>query len=474
MKSIRIKTTALTLVGFLLALLAISSLSSLWNQQRVISATNRIINNSLPVIYRVGSALSTVKDLRGKMRAHIVSDLAAEKGKGDQEIAVLSRQLDLEIDSMGKYLTEPEDLSRLSAARTKSQAFLEVWKSKVQPLSRVDGQKSEAMAAFLSTGMSAFKTANDAFESLNKSQKAAADAQAANAEAIGSQSELFTWAFLGVAAIGGLLLSYLLISRLLRSLNGALAKLQAGSIQLDTLAEGLSGSSRMLSDGAAQQMASIEETSAATTELLGTSQKNSSTTQEAADKIRSLAKQLEETGSAVGSAGNSMSKTRELTQKMAHIVKAIDEIAFQTNLLALNAAVEAARAGESGQGFAVVADEVRALAMRSAQAAKDTADLIQDAHKSAQEGTSNAERAVRDFHELNATTGAYTGMVEEIQYASGEQTRAVQSMSEALHKIEFLAQKTASEATQTSNSAESLQSEAVLLRQVVETLSAMA
>jgi methyl-accepting chemotaxis protein len=190
--------------------------------------------------------------------------------------------------------------------------------------------------------------------------------------------------------------------------------------------------------------------------------------------MQTLAKQLESAGSAVSSAGDSMSKTRDLTNKMAHIVKAIDEIAFQTNLLALNAAVEAARAGESGQGFAVVADEVRALAMRSAQAARDTADLIEDAHKSTQDGTANTDRAVHDFQGLHATTGAYTRMVEEIRYPSGEQTRAVQSMSEALHRIEELAQNTAAEASQTSNSAESLQTEAVRLHQVVETLTAMA
>jgi methyl-accepting chemotaxis protein len=253
-----------------------------------------------------------------------------------------------------------------------------------------------------------------------------------------------------------------------------MSRLHAGSIQLDTLAEGLSGSSRKLLDGASQQMATIEETSAATTELLGTSQKNSSTTQEAAEKIHSLVQRLDSAGKAVKSAGDSMLKTRSLTDKMAHIVKTIDEIAFQTNLLALNAAVEAARACESGQGFAVVADEVRALALRSAQAARDTADLIQDAHKSTQEGTKNTQRAVGDFQGLHVTTSACTSLVEEIRYASGEQTRAVQSMSEALHRIESLAQKTASEASESSNSAESLQSEAVPLRQVVQTLSAMA
>jgi hypothetical protein len=166
MRILRIKTTAITLVGFFLGLLASSSLAAIWNQRRMISATKRITNNSLPVIYGVVSALSTIKDLRGKMHAHIVSDSSSDKDKGDVEIAALARQLDLGIDWIGNYLTDPEGFSLCTSARTKSQVFLEVWNSKVQPLSRADGQKAVGMAAFLDGGMAAFKSANDAFESL--------------------------------------------------------------------------------------------------------------------------------------------------------------------------------------------------------------------------------------------------------------------------------------------------------------------
>lgn len=474
MRIIRIKTTALMLVGFFLGLLALSSLAALWNQKRMISASSRITTNSLPVIYGVGRALSTVKDIRGKMRAHIVSESASEKAQGQRELEALAARLDAEFNSMEQYLNESDAHSRWVASRSRCQTFVEIWKSKVLPISQAEGQKKEAMAAFLDQGMAAFKSANEALESLNQFQKVGVDADAANAQAISRQSALFTWIFLAVAAVGGGLLSAWLISTLLQNLNGALARLQTASIQLDTLAEGLSGSSRMLSDGACQQMASIEETSAVAVELLGTSTKNSSTTQAASEQMRTLVKQLHGADDAVSSAGGSMTVTRGLTKKMAHIVKAIDEIAFQTNILALNAAVEAARAGESGQGFAVVADEVRALAMRSAQAAKETSELISDAGKSTEAGAANTERAVRSFQELHSIAGSYTGMVEEILAASDEQARAVHSMSDALHHIENLTQKTAAEASHTSTSAESLQSEAVSLRKVVDTLSALA
>ncbi|HXT68879.1 MAG TPA: methyl-accepting chemotaxis protein, partial [Vicinamibacterales bacterium] len=139
----------------------------------------------------------------------------------------------------------------------------------------------------------------------------------------------------------------------------------------------VSTSSQSLSQGATEQAASLEETSASMEEMASMTRKNAENSQTAAGLMADVDTQVRNSNGALGDMVTSMSAIEESSQQVAKIIKTIDEIAFQTNILALNAAVEAARAGEAGMGFAVVADEVRNLAQRSAQAAKDTAGLIE-------------------------------------------------------------------------------------------------
>ena len=128
----------------------------------------------------------------------------------------------------------------------------------------------------------------------------------------------------------------------------------------------------MLSRGATEQAASLEETSASMEEMASMTRRNAENAAQATRLVSDVAQQVTESNGALGEMVMSMAAIKESSNKVAKIIKTIDEIAFQTNILALNAAVEAARAGEAGMGFAVVADEVRSLAQRSAQAAGDT------------------------------------------------------------------------------------------------------
>jgi methyl-accepting chemotaxis protein/methyl-accepting chemotaxis protein-1 (serine sensor receptor) len=159
--------------------------------------------------------------------------------------------------------------------------------------------------------------------------------------------------------------------------------------------------------------------------------------------------------------------------KISKIIKTIDEIAFQTNILALNAAVEAARAGEAGMGFAVVADEVRNLAQRCAQAARDTAALIEESIGKSSDGKVKVDRVAAAIREITGEFGKVKTLVDEVNHGSQEQTRGIEQVARAVTQMEQLTQTTAASAEESAAAAEELTAQSQTLKSVVERLAAM-
>jgi methyl-accepting chemotaxis protein len=148
----------------------------------------------------------------------------------------------------------------------------------------------------------------------------------------------------------------------------------------------------------------------------------------------------------------------------------IDEIAFQTNILALNAAVEAARAGEAGMGFAVVADEVRNLAHRSAQAAKDTASLIEDSISRSGEGGIKLDQVSHSIQEITDSSTRVKALIDEIAVGSDEQTRGIQRIATAVSQMQHITQRNAASAEESASAGEELAAQAQCLYSIVERL----
>src|SRR5262245_17564213 len=155
-----------------------------------------------------------------------------------------------------------------------------------------------------------------------------------------------------------------------------------------------------------------------------------------------------------------MTAIRESRKKVAKIIKVIDEIAFHTNILALNAAVEAARAGEAGMGFAVVAGEVRNLAQRSAQAAKDTASLLEESIARSQEGAGRVEEVALAIASITENVARVKGMVEEVRQASGQQAQGIDQVTQAIAQMESVTQTTAATAEESAAASEELNAQA--------------
>jgi methyl-accepting chemotaxis protein/methyl-accepting chemotaxis protein-1 (serine sensor receptor) len=166
----------------------------------------------------------------------------------------------------------------------------------------------------------------------------------------------------------------------------------------------------------------------------------------------------------------SMSAIQDSSQKVSKIIKTIDEIAFQTNILALNAAVEAARAGEAGMGFAVVADEVRNLAQRSAQAAKDTAALIEESIVKTQAGATKVEQVSGAIAGITESVEKVKGLVDEVSIASRQQAQGIDQVSQAIAQMEKVTQTTAATAEESAAASEELNAQAEQTMGIIEGL----
>ena len=169
----------------------------------------------------------------------------------------------------------------------------------------------------------------------------------------------------------------------------------------------------------------------------------------------------------------SMSAIKESSDKVARIIKTIDEIAFQTNILALNAAVEAARAGEAGMGFAVVADEVRGLAQRSAQAAHDTAALINESIVNVDKGHERVSQVSGAIGAIASSAGRMRTLVDEVSVASRQQAQGIDQVAQAVTQMEKITQTTAATAEESAAASEELSAQAETAMGVVEGLSSL-
>lgn len=194
--------------------------------------------------------------------------------------------------------------------------------------------------------------------------------------------------------------------------------------------------SQEIARATSSQAAAIEETSSSVEEMNSMTRQNLDNAKQADGLIRENSSLVSQATASMSELIASMNEISEASSQTAKIIKTIDEIAFQTNLLALNAAVEAARAGEAGAGFAVVANEVRSLAMRAAEAARNTASLIEDTVKKIENGAGIVERTNRNFSGVEEGSRKIALLVNEIVTAMGEQSRGVEQIARAVADID--------------------------------------
>jgi methyl-accepting chemotaxis protein len=264
---------------------------------------------------------------------------------------------------------------------------------------------------------------------------------------------------------------------IVRQINGglrqAVTELAGAAEQVSSAATQASSSSQSLAQGSSQQAASLEETSSSSEEINAMARKNSENSRGAADLVTQSQQKFVHTNQSLEQTVVAMGEINTQSGKIAKIIKVIDEIAFQTNILALNAAVEAARAGEAGMGFAVVADEVRNLAQRSAQAARDTAALIEESIAKSNDGKVKVDQVAAAIRAITEEFGKVKTLVDEVNQGSQEQTHGIEEVARAVVQMQELTRATASGAEESAAAAEELNAQSEALKDVVHRLTAM-
>ncbi|HEY3296869.1 MAG TPA: methyl-accepting chemotaxis protein [bacterium] len=294
-----------------------------------------------------------------------------------------------------------------------------------------------------------------------------------NAESSAASSKVMA-SVIGVLAVilalgFGIVLS-LSISRSLNRITGAAGE---GASNIASAATQVSSSAQGVAQGSQEQAASIEETSSSLEELASMTKQNADNTKTVANLMSEAKTLIDKAAAGTQTMDAAMKDIKSASDQTSKIIKTIDEIAFQTNLLALNAAVEAARAGEAGKGFAVVAEEVRNLAMRAAEAAKNTGSLIEENVNRVNGGVQIVDGLKTALGDVTTSSGKVANLVTEIAAASAEQSKGIEQINVAVTQMNAVTQQNSGNAEESASAAEEMAGQAESLTDLVSELTVL-
>jgi len=257
------------------------------------------------------------------------------------------------------------------------------------------------------------------------------------------------------------------INEHVQKLGNTMAEINTSSTQVSTGAKQIADGAQSLAQGSTEQAASVQELSSSIAEIAQRTKDNAETA-EKTSKLSATIKESAERGSRqMDEMITAVKDINEASHSISKIIKTIDDIAFQTNILALNAAVEAARAGQHGKGFAVVAEEVRNLASKSADAAKDTGDMIQNSMEKAELGSRIAGETAESLTEIVTGINESTQLITEIAESSEAQSLGISQINTGIDQVAQVTQQNSATAQQSAAASEQMSGQSTMLQQLI-------
>ena len=438
----------------------------------ILKESQQITQDAIPGLKLIALINGDVRESRALVIRHVLSENPAKIAELEREIKKVGDDLNANMEKYKASIFVDEDRRLFGVLEQKRDRFRQVRDEVVLPLSRAQKTR-EAEAALdrdLEPAFNEYITALDASVAFNSRH---ADELGASIGTETSTTKTMVIIAVVISLVVGVLMGWLIIGGTNKVLGTAIEALGNGSRQVVAAAGQVASSAQTLSQGSTEQAASVEETSASMEEMASMARQNSQHADSAASLMAEVDDRVKSSNRALETMVTSMEDIRESSVKVSKIIKTIDEIAFQTNILALNAAVEAARAGDAGMGFAVVADEVRNLAQRSAQAARDTASLIEMSVSKAQAGAGQVEQVVSSIKEITERATRVKDMVDEISAGSKQQAQGIDQVAQAISQIEKVTQSAAATAEESAAASEELNAQAEATMRIVEQLGAL-
>jgi methyl-accepting chemotaxis protein len=503
-----IKIGAKLMGGFVLVLIlaAAQSLYGAYAVGEVNDQSNEIASHWLPSVQLTGAISTQAARLRTVQFQHVLTTAEDEKNVLEKEMGSLLTSLDKEKQGFLALIKDPQERKQFESFDTEWKKYLSQ-KTEIVQLSR---QRRDEEAQDLLKG-----PARQTFDAGMAHLKSLADlsqagAQTARNEGATLQTRMKYGILLAlVIMIGSGLFIAVTLSRMISggvshaahlagkvaqgdlssnikansqdeigllltslrdmqaSLGQVVSRVRQGSESVSTASAEIAQGNHDLSARTEQQASALEQTAASMEELSSTVKQNADNARQANQLAQSASTVAVKGGAVVAQVVDTMKGINDSSKKIADIISVIDGIAFQTNILALNAAVEAARAGEQGRGFAVVASEVRSLAGRSADAAKEIKNLINDSVQRVGQGTALVDQAGVTMTEVVSSIRRVTDIMGEISAASSEQSLGVAQVGEAITQMDQATQQNAALVEEMAAAASSLKSQAQELVQTV-------
>lgn len=417
--------------------------------------------------FSIGRINGLAKDLRGKMRSHVVEQDPKAKAKIDQEIGDLESRIAGESQRLEANLMPGPQQRLFGLLEPRFRDFRAAWQN-VGKSSLA--QDPRAMDHFLAEVMPKFKPLQEGLDGLEAQLKRDAEEAQAESNSAARITQGLAIALLVLSVLVNAGMGYWTIWFANRSLMGSVDQLRESAGLITGMAQELNEANQQISSGATEQVAAIQGTTQAGDRVRGMAQKFAVQAGTVTETVGELNRGMEEAKRTLQTMVSHMKAIEETSNKIQRLSGLVDAIAFQTHILSLNASIEAARSGEAGRGFEVVAGEVKSLARQSGEAAQETAKLISESLQAVGDGSKSLTQIVATVQHVGRATEQIRGLVGEIESASREQASNLVEISSSLREVEVVSSRTAAAAEQGFAQQQEMEAQAAALLHVVDDL----